>query len=160
MAYDSQSVDILDFSFSIDDAYYSGLSDIQIEFIESGNLSPIQMMHFDLERGIIVWIEFNENIQRDNHTILSDFLTCYPRYYILLRPILDHDPKYASMGSLQFHRNGEDVEYKIILRSGSIYEKDKELFGILPANYVLEFIQLVEPLGAFTTNNGDNPVNY
>jgi len=148
------------FPAAYENLYTLGLDIKTIQRMEAGKLSSAQIMKLDLKRGIKVGITFSEKIQENNVEKLTDFLSKYPEFSHLIQPILDDDPKYGSSGEIYLIRIGSQYTYIITLCPQFITHEWHVIKGIAKLEHLNNFLTMVEPFAGFTTNNGDNRLNF
>ena len=141
-----------------DHPYYTGLDENAADALIE--LEPVDVMIFDLQRGIKVTVAFAEIIKNDCPATLHAFVGSHPEFGFLIDPIFAYDPEYASAGEIQFELEGQDVKVKLKLTPMyETQEPDTHNF-VMTIEKFTEFVTLTKDFGAFTTGDGEFPLNY
>ncbi|MEO6067392.1 MAG: hypothetical protein ABIQ41_05370 [Gemmatimonadales bacterium] len=138
--------------------YYKGLDEDAIDALNE--LAPLDVMIFDLKRGIKVTVAFAEVISDNCAATLRAFVIAYPQFGFLINPILEYDPEYASAGEIGFELDGEDVKVKLTLNPMYNTQEPASHDFVMTMKQFTEFVTLTEDFAGFTTGDGEFALNY
>lgn len=157
IAADFDGYDCKDSYESLQDSYFTGLDEAATDYLDTA--SATEILIFDCERGISVNIGFFENHYPGMAQTLRTFVIQHPEFAVLIQPIVDYDPEFASAGNICFKRDGEKIKYCLTLSPMYKDQEEKKIPGELTLELFRKFATLTEPFGGFMTE-GYRPLNF